>query len=154
MTPAQLAAIGVTIRANPLFFQNGTAVYASDDVVSEYFNAPAEPEVLIWRKTVSGQDIVSAVSAEEVSALSGAKMNVWMGYLNAGVDATQTNVRHGLRTVVFGESSQSWLALLALLRRPATRLEAMFSTAADEGRVTELDGARLNPGDIPTALGY
>ena len=154
MTPVQLSAVGAAIRANPLFFANGSAVYASNDEVSEYLNAPADPEVLVWRKTISGQDIVSAVSAEEVSALSGAKMNVWMGYLNAGVDATQANVRHGLRTVVFGESSQSWLALLSLLRRPATRLEAMFSAAADEGRVTEIDGARLNQSDIPTALGY
>lgn len=150
-SPEQLAAVGAAIRANPLFWENGVPKYQSNDEVSEWFNS--DSEAVCWRNNVPGVEIVSCVNAGEVQALSGGQVNVYMQYVTVGCDPTKAAVRQGLRSTVFGPESQSWSALLGVLRRPATHLEALFSSIEDGALITEIPGARLAPYDVQLAIG-
>lgn len=97
---------------------------------ADYLNtAPASGAVLIWRPDIPVSELLDGVVWSAFVALSTGAIAAWQALTSGGTaDATSANIRAGFVTI-FGSGSQTVTNLTAIAQRPASRLEAIFTTA-------------------------
>src|SRR5262245_3572185 len=101
-------------------------------VVATAYNLNASPEFWVWRTSVPPEDYTGANSIvwTEVDQLTAGRARIfeWMtGLLTRPLNAADLNIRQGLADT-FGASSQTRTNLQVILRRLATRAEALYAT--------------------------
>lgn len=136
-TAAQRATLKTAILAEPTL---AAAIAAGDDVqVAAWCNADTSPAFVVWRSSVATRDMLEVVTWTEVDGLTNGKARIleWMmslGTVNAGL----AKVRQGLADC-FGAASASYVSILPVLKRTATKAEALLAT----GTGTDATPARL-----------
>ena len=149
LTTAQRATFKAAILAetDSLFVQArniGNTVYMSD-----FYNAPVTPQVMLWRPRVEVAELLSAVDWAEFVNAGISNQNAWFALTQGGhVDATQARIRAGFASV-FGGGSVSVSNLASIAQRPATRLEALFVA----GNVCAIFGQQCSSTLISDVLG-
>lgn len=129
MTPSQF-----TIFKNAVVSSMDPVVAAARDsgndrALSNYYNQPADPQVLVWIPNVQVEKILSGVVWSEFAGLLIGKQNTFIALTQAGsVDASEPRIRQAF-VEIFGVGSQSLTHITALSRRPATFFESLFTTS-------------------------
>jgi len=110
---------------------------------------------ILWRKDLSIQDFVGGFVWAEVSTFtSDQTQRLTILTQPPFVDATNANIRNGFASVFTASAAPSTqAALLALAQRPATRFEALFTTAAGLATVSSQYGVVLSNTDVQSAMG-
>lgn len=148
MTPAQRAAVLAAINADPA----AAALRAAndDEGLAAWLNADASPAVVVWRTSVSAQEMQAAYVWTEMDTLTQARFNALTLMLQGGtLNPSMANVRQGLADIFAGATlATTRAALLALAKRNASRFERILATGAG----TSASPATLaEPGPIAAA---
>lgn len=128
-----LAALRVELQGDPqhLGYAGG------DNEVAAKLNAPSTA-IAIDRGVIDGREVVSATTPAEFLALSGSQQNLYLALTGAsgGVDSANALVRQAFSTI-FGSTTATRAALVALLTRPGSRAEKLWGagTIVDDALV-------------------
>jgi hypothetical protein len=135
LTPAQRATLKTAIQAEPSL---ATALAQGNDVaVADWLNAATT--FVVWRSEVTPRELMEAFVWAEVDALTPGKARIfdWMSRLPS-IDAGVARFRNGLSDC-FGSASATYVAILPVLKRTATRAESLLSN----GTGSDTSPARL-----------
>jgi len=161
MTPQQLQTLKAALLADPALAQY--IVDYRDDLIRDYYNAPAYPAFIVWRTSVTQDEIMlNGFDWSRVDNLSIGKARVWEWLFdNQGkaINPSKTNVRAGIDQTWVGTAAD--LAVRAAVythcKRPASRVERLFATGAGtdvspglmafEGEITTSDVSAMLSGE-------
>lgn len=128
MTPAQHTALKANILADPALVQ-----YVTDgriNAIVAAYNAEASPTFTVWKPDVGPSQLPPLFTWTEVDALTNGKARIWEWMRELEVlDCRGPNVRQGLNDA-FGSATATKAAVLAYIKRNATRAERLFATGA------------------------
>jgi hypothetical protein len=98
--------------------------------IARDFNQNSAPAVIVWKSSVTKSEVLEMVAIADLTGLTADQRDVLRIYL-AGeeVPCNRARVRAAFATL-FG-ATQTATRLLALWKRTATRLEAVFATGGD-----------------------
>lgn len=148
LSTAQLATLKTAINAD------ATAAAFSltsdgDFNLAAYLNAVPPAPISVWRNDIQPGEVSRVVQMSAFVALTAIKQNGLILLTQGTIDASAIEVRSGF-TAIFGAGS-TLTALTALAQRPATRFEAIFSTAAAPANTSVMFGKQASPDDIHQA---
>jgi hypothetical protein len=135
LTPAQRATLKAAVQAEPSL---AAALAAGNDIaVADWLNASTT--YVVWRSSVTPRELMEVFVWSEVDALTPGKARIfdWMSRLPS-IDAGVARFRNGLSDC-FGAASSTYVAVLPVLKRTATRAESLLAT----GTGSESSPARL-----------
>jgi hypothetical protein len=156
LTPAQYSTLktDITVTRKPQFdaWISPPADKVDDQKIADFYNALASPTVNVWRPDVRVSELNTAIDWAAFNALDTQHQNGYMAMTQAGiVDTTAALVRKGFADI-FTSGTTTANNILALVVRPATNLEVLFSTVAAGNRVTQVYGKVLTNIDVAIAL--
>lgn len=127
----------------------------NDTSILPYYNALANPTVLIWRPDITVDEAKEVVVWADFSALTPngvARQNTYLALTQGGViNATKQTVRDAFVSI-FGGGSASLTALTNLAQVSGTNLEALLAGATVQGaKVTQVYGYELTSSDVAAA---
>ena len=137
LTTTQLVTLGadiaadVTLAAYPL---NSDGAYA----IAQAYNELAAPEFTVWKTNVTRNEVGKTFVASALAAITAGnndKLNnfaAWNEVVNPS-RADQRQFFNDVFSVAAGATTRT--ALLALWKRPATRLEKLFATGTGSNEV-------------------
>lgn len=149
-TQAQLQAIKAAIDADPVL----SAYPNTPDgafAIAAALNLPANPEFIVWRTSVSQDEIMqNGFAWVEVDSLSAGKARIWewmFDNASASINPSKVNVRDGIIEIWKGTAGKLAVqaAVFAHCKRPATRLEKLLATGTG---TTESPATMGYEGDI------
>ncbi|MBL0307657.1 MAG: hypothetical protein IPQ25_17005 [Chitinophagaceae bacterium] len=147
LTPDQITTLRADILADPALVQ-----YAADarpNMIVAAYNSAAVPAFRVWRSDVKPNEIATVFVWTEIDALAAGKARIWEWMrlalvLNCGI----ANIRKGLNDA-FSAATATKAAVLAVIKRDATRAEELFATGTGSdgspgtmtfvGNVTDMD---------------
>ena len=131
LTPQQYAAIKAEITADPVLAaqpMNSDGAYN----IAAALNLPASPDFIVWKTSVTSQEIGNAMNANEVGGLTTANTNrlmVMERYSGGTFSPARADMRAGFDGVFSGAGGAlTRAALLTLYKRSATRFEKVLAT--------------------------
>ena len=136
LTSAQQNTLRAAVLAEPTLTQ---AVANFDDAqVVAWFNTN-QPAFIVWRSNVATREMLEVVTWTDVDGLTNGRARIfdWMLKLPV-IDVGIAKVRTGLADC-FGVASASYISILAVLKRSATRAESLLAN----GTGTDASPARL-----------
>lgn len=149
-TQQQLLAIKAEIDADPVL-----AAYPNTPdgafAIAAALNLPASPEFIVWRTSVSQDEIMqNGFAWVEVDSLSAGKARIWEWMFdnsNAAINPSKVNVRDGIIEVWKGTAAKLAVqaAVLSHCKRAASRLEKILATGTG---TTESPATMGYEGDI------
>lgn len=161
LTDAQKTALAADVAKDPAFAElprNSDGAYA----VAAAYNLPASPEFIVWRTSVSQDEIMqNGFDWVRVDNLSVGKARIWEWLFNnqsRSMNPSKINVRAGIDETWKGTAADLAVraAVYAHCTRAATRAEKLFSTGtgtlASPATMTQ-DGA-LSYSEVQAALGW
>lgn len=133
LTAAQLTALRAYIDADPVLAATPNT-HDGAYAIAEALNLPADPAVIVWRTSVTQDEIMqNGFDWTRVDNLGVGPARVWewmFGNEQRTINPSKLNVRAGIDAVWKGTAAD--LAVRAAVyvhcRRTATRLEALFAT--------------------------
>lgn len=161
MTPTQLQALKTALLANPALAQYITDY--RDDLIRDYYNAPADPAFVVWRTAVTQDEIMlNGFDWSRVDNLSIGKARVWEWLFDnsaKSINPSKINVRAGIGATWVGTAAD--LAVRAAVythcKRACNRVERLFATGtgsdaapglmAFEGEITTSDVSAMLSGE-------
>jgi hypothetical protein len=125
-------------------------------LISEWYNRPASPTKIVWRTSVSNDEIGDAMNGTEVAGMSSLNMQraqMLANYSSGFQNPSRFDRRDAFERIFSGASGQNTRAALAIIwRRTTNRIEALFAvgtgtnespaTLGYEGTLTDLDVSR------------
>lgn len=152
LSPAQLQAIKADIAANGdlnVFPNNSDGAFA----IATLYNQPASPAFTVWKTNVSVTQIGDAFSGTELAGLTTGnqtRLQTIAQFSAGGVNPSKADRRQFFDDVFSGAGGATTRAnLLALWKRPATRIEKLLAagtgsdaspaTMGSEGSISGLD---------------
>lgn len=150
MTPAQLETLKTALLADPALAQY--IVDYRDDLIRDYYNAPADPAYIVWRTSVTRQEILqNGFDWTRLDNLSVGKARVWSDiFVDGSLNPSKPNVRAGIESVWVGTAAD--LAVRAAVyvhcKRSANRVERLFATGTGSDAVP---GVLVFEGEITTS---
>lgn len=161
LTDAQKTALAADVAKDPAFAElphNSDGAYA----VAAAYNLPASPEFIVWRTSVSQDEIMqNGFDWVRVDNLSVGKARIWEWLFNnqsRSMNPSKINVRAGIDETWRGTAADLDVraAVYAHCKRKATRAEKLFATGtgtvASPATMTQ-DGA-LSYNEVQAALGW
>lgn len=126
LTQAQKTALKNDIETNPAVTVLGGAYPA----IVAYYNALASPAFIVWKPSVTLEDVVSSVDGGELAGMSQLNLTRYQCLLLAGfVNPSKQRTRDGFANTFSGAGGAlTRTALDAMWRRSATRIEKLFAT--------------------------
>ena len=149
ITSAQLQTIKADIAASgDLSIYPNTA--DGNFAIAALYNQPAAPAFIVWRTSVPTSDCKKAMIWTEFIGRSVGERDAWQFMLSNGyINAADPNVRQGILDIFSGaQGAQSRVALTAIAKRGATRLEKLLATGTGSDASPATMGAE---GDISYA---
>lgn len=161
MTPEQTATIKAALLADQALAQY--IVDYRDDLIRDYYNASAAPIYIVWRTSVSQDEIMlNGFDWTRVDNLSVGAARVWQWMFDNGgksFNPSKVNIRAGIDQVWKGTAQD--LAVRAVVythcKRAANRVEKIFATGtgsdavpglmAFEGEITTSDVSAMLSGE-------
>ncbi len=152
MTPEQLTTLKAALLADQALAQ--WIVDYRDDLIRDYYNAPADPAYIVWRSSVTQDEIMqNGFDWVRVDNLSVGKARIWEWLFDNGstsINPSKTNVRAGIDEVWKGTAPD--LAVRAAVyvhcKRAANRVERLFATGTGSDAVP---GVMAFEGEISTS---
>lgn len=161
LTEAQKTALAADVAADPAFANlphNSDGAYA----VAAAYNLPASPEFIVWRTSVSQDEIMqNGFDWVRVDNLSVGKARIWewlFANQSRVMNPSKINVRAGIDETWKGTAADLAVraAVYAHCTRAATRLEKLFATGtgtvASPGTMAHEGGLSYN--EVQVALGW
>ena len=161
LTDAQKTALAADVANDPAFADlphNSDGAYA----VAAAYNLPASPEFIVWRTSVSQDEIMqNGFDWVRVDNLSVGKARIWEWLFSnqqRAMNPSKINVRAGIDETWKGTAADLAVraAVYAHCTRAATRAEKLFATGtgtvASPATMTQ-DGA-LSYNEVQAALGW
>ncbi len=159
MTPAQTATLKAALLADPALAQY--IVDYRDDLIRDYYNAPAAPAYIVWRSSVTRQEILqNGFDWTRLDNLSVGKARVWNDiFVDGYINPSKPNVRTGIESVWVGTQADLNVraAVYVHCKRNANRVEKLFATGtgsdavpglmAFEGEITTSDVSAMLSGE-------
>lgn len=130
LNSTQSAIVKADILANPdlnVFPNNSDGAYG----IAALYNLPANPSFIVWKTSVSRNEVGKTFIASALAAITAgnndklANFAAWNDTVNPS-RADQRTFFDDIFSVAAGASTRA--ALLALWKRPATRLEKLLAT--------------------------
>lgn len=150
LTTQQLATLKTDIQSRANLWSNGTQ-QIGDQEVATFYNTVAEPAVPIWKKDVDITQLNSAVNWSDMAALTQEKQLAYQSMVWANViDMTDVQVRGGV-DAIFGNPSSSRTGILAIGKRNATYLEALFATGGAT-KISAVYNNSLSASEVSAAI--
>lgn len=161
MSPEQTATLKAALLANAALSQY--IIDYRDDLIRDYYNAPAEPTYIVWRTAVTQDEIMlNGFDWARVDNLSIGKARVWEWLFDnqaTSINPSKANVRAGIDQTWVGNAAD--LAVRAAVythcKRAANRVERLFATGtgsdavpglmAFEGEITTSDVSAMLSGE-------
>lgn len=162
MTPAQTATLKAALLADQALAQY--IIDYRDDLIRDYYNAPASPAYIVWRTSVTQDEIMlNGFDWTRVDNLSTGAARVWEWLFDNAAKAfnpSKVNVRAGIDQVWKGTAAD--LAVRAAVyvhcKRAANRVERLFITSGSgsdavpgvmgfEGEITTGDVSAMLSGE-------
>jgi hypothetical protein len=140
LTSAQKQTLVAAILADPAISQ--TFIDGNLPGVADYYNALAAPTFTVWKTNVPLSDVGRTFNASELAGLTQlntSRLQNLAAWLAAGINPSIAAVRQFFDDIFSGAGGNSTRpALLALWKRPATRLEKLFAagTGTDNNPAT------------------
>lgn len=131
LTTSQAATLRTAILADPALTQY--VADRRDDLIAEYYNAPASPAFIVWRTDVRSEEIGNAWSGTDIAGMSSLNMQrlqLMLASAPAGVfDMTRADRRQGFEDP-FGtnQNNASRVAMRAVWKRALNRVERLFAS--------------------------
>lgn len=157
LTPAQTDALRANILADPTLAPKCVQFGDGPFDIATAYNLPKSPTFVVWRSSVTAQEIMSAASFDwtRVDNLTVGKARIWewivqFGTLNVG----QANIRAGIdATWSAGGDAATKAGIYAVSKRAATRAEALFAngTGSDASPAALVFEGALTPADVQAA---
>ena len=130
LTAAQKVTLRADIAAKQAAAQPLFGV-TNEQVIADYYNAVLNTYI-VWKSAVYLAEVGAAFNSVELAGLSTANTNrlqVIAAYSGGVFNASQADMRAGFDSIFSGTSGVlTRTALLALWKRPARRVEALFAT--------------------------
>jgi hypothetical protein len=132
LTTEQLQTLKAAMLADPALTQ--FIADRRDDLVADYYNAPAVPTFIIWRTFVTQDEIMqNGFDWTRVDNLSVGKSRIWEWMFNNEARAfnpSKTNVRAGIDATWVGTAADlaQRAAVYVHCKRPANRVERLFAS--------------------------
>ena len=159
MTPEQTATLKAALLADPALAQY--IVDYRDDLIRDYYNAPAAPAYIVWRSSVTRQEILqNGFDWTRLDNLSVGKARVWNDiFVDGYINPSKPNVRTGIESVWVGNQADLNVraAVYVHCKRNANRVEKLFATGtgsdavpglmAFEGEITTSDVSAMLSGE-------
>jgi hypothetical protein len=159
MTPEQTATLKAALLADPALAQY--IVDYRDDLIRDYYNAPAAPAYIVWRSSVTRQKILqNGFDWTRLDNLSVGKARVWNDiFVDGYINPSKPNVRTGIESVWVGTQADLNVraAVYVHCKRNANRVEKLFATGtgsdavpglmAFEGEITTSDVSAMLSGE-------
>lgn len=161
MTPEQLATLKAVLLADQALAQY--IIDYRDDLVRDYYNAASDPAFVVWRTSVTQDEIMqNGFDWVRVDNLSVGKARIWEWLFDNGstsINPSKANVRAGIDEVWKGTAAD--LAVRAAVyvhcKRTANRVERIFATGVGsdavpglltfEGEITTSDVSAMLSGE-------
>ena len=128
MTPAQIAILRPVVQAEPSLAQ--AVLTGQDNVIAAWLNALAVPPFIVWKTSITKNQVGEAMNSAEVGGLTTANTNrlmVMQAYSEA-FNPSRADTRAGFDGVFAGAGGVlTRAALLALYKRSATRAEKVLA---------------------------
>ena len=161
LTEAQKTALAADVAKDPAFAElprNSDGAYA----VAAAYNLPASPEFIVWRTSVSQDEIMqNGFDWVRVDNLSVGKARIWEWLFNnqsRSMNPSKINVRAGIDETWKGTAADLGVraAVYAHCKRKATRAEKLFSTGTgtDASPATMTQDGALSYSEVQAALGW
>lgn len=161
LTEAQKTALAADVAKDPAFAElprNSDGAYA----VAAAYNLPASPEFIVWRTSVSQDEIMqNGFDWVRVDNLSVGKARIWEWLFNnqsRSMNPSKINVRAGIDETWKGGAADLAVraAVYAHCKRKATRAEKLFSTGTgtDASPATMTQDGALSYNEVQAALGW
>lgn len=157
LTPQQEADLAADVGQDPKYDgmpQNSDTAF----LIASDYNQPASPEFVVWRTSISADEINEACDWSEVVALTVNEMLAFDLLKGQGsINPSKTSIRAAF-SAIFPSNQQpnTNAALTAVAKRAATRAEALLATgagsAASPGLLT-FQG-NLSYQDVMKAMGW
>ena len=152
LTEAQKTALAADIAANDAEF--GALPHNSDGAweIKEAYNLPADPELLVWKTSVSVDEAMEVMVWTEFLALTEPQRNTLLDGLlsNHDFNPSLPNIRQGIAACLPEDEADGCRdALLAICKEPATRAEALLASGATRTFV-----GNLTYQDVMSAMGW
>jgi hypothetical protein len=152
MTPEQLATLKAALLADPALTQF-IADYR-DDLIRDYYNAPSNPAFVVWRTSVTQDEIMqNGFDWTRVDNLGVGKARIWDWMFDNSattINPSKLNVRAGIEAVWVGTAAD--LAVRAAVyvhcKRIANRVERIFATGVGSN---DVPGLLTFEGEITTS---
>lgn len=150
LTQAQLEVLEADIKSRPSLWANGTQQVSNEEVAG-FYNSIATPTVNIWKPNLTIRELNSAIAWADMIAISTNSQLAFQSMIWANeIDMTDAQVRAGI-DAIFGNPSTSRTGILNVGKRPATYLEALFSTGGAT-KVSQMYDYKLQPEQVAMAL--
>ncbi len=137
LTDAQTQTLAAALRADTDPAVVTAMTQRNDAELARLYNA--DSTFVVWRTTIYPQEYREAIVWTAVDGLTTGKARIWEWItqgMTAPIDATKTNIRKGIADA-WGASSATGLALQAVAKRPASKVEKLYVTGT---------GTTANPG--------
>jgi hypothetical protein len=154
LTETQYATLATDIQSGPNAATLAPFVTARDDQsIALFYNQASAPVVTLWRPNIRPQELHNVVVWTDFVALTAIKQGTYTAMMTGAttIDATNSGIR-GAFQAVFGAGSASLTAMTAVAQQPATRLEALFSTASGGANISTVFGELLTHRGVAHAL--
>lgn len=158
MTPEQTATLKAALLADQALAQ--WIIDYRDDLIRDHYNAPADPAYIVWRTSVTQDEIMqNGFDWVQVDNLSVGKARIWEWLFDNGstsINPSKANVRAGIDEVWKGTAAM--LAVRAAIyvhcKRAANRVERLFATGTGSDAVpgTLVFEGTLSTSDISAIL--
>ena len=103
-----------------------------DDLIEAYYNAPSDPAFILWRTSVTNEEIGDAFNGTEIAGLASLPMQriqVLAAMSNGTQNPSRFDRRDAFDRIFSGAGGANTRAALAVIwRRFATRAEVLFAT--------------------------
>jgi hypothetical protein len=158
MTPQQQATLKAALLADTALAQY--IIDYRDDLIRDYYNAPSSPAFIVWRTSVTQDEIMqNGFDWVQVDNLTVGKARIWEWLFDNGstsINPSKANVRAGIDEAWKGTAAM--LAVRAAVyvhcKRTASRVERIFATGTGSDAVPGLltfEG-EISTGDVSAML--
>ena len=129
LTTTQLQALKADITADPVlnaYPKNSDGAWA----IAQAYNLEASPVFIVWKTDVPTSECKKAMVWTEYIGRSVGERDAWVFMLSNGtINAADPNIRQGILDIFSGpDGASSRVALLAIAKRNATRVEKLLSS--------------------------
>lgn len=150
LSPARRATLLAAINADGTLSALPKSTAAAIRIARD-FNQNSNPAVIVWKSSVTKAEVLERIDVADLAGLTADQRDILRIYLSGeSVPCDRARVRAAF-AAIFGATGTA-TRLLALWKRTATRLEAVFASGGSGNDAAPHDLPAVVEGDIDASL--